>query len=94
MTYLLRALSLSHALLAVLFAVAALALLVIAVQLGWSAFDQGLGRASALAVIEAVGVLAAAVVALQIAQTIAEEEGVRKAHVSGPTRVSGSSRTA
>jgi hypothetical protein len=94
MTYLLRALSLSHALLAVLFAVAALALLVIAVQLGWSAFDQRLGRASALAVIEAVGVLAAAVVALQIAQTIAEEEGVRKAHVSGPTRVSGSSRTA
>jgi hypothetical protein len=31
--------------------------------------------------------LAAAVVALQIAQTIAEEEVIREAHVSGPTRV-------
>jgi hypothetical protein len=31
--------------------------------------------------------LAAAVVALQIAQTVAEEEVVRAAHVSGPTRV-------
>jgi hypothetical protein len=37
--------------------------------------------------IEALGVLAVAVVALQIAQTIAEEEVVREAHVSAPTRV-------
>jgi Ni/Fe-hydrogenase subunit HybB-like protein len=31
--------------------------------------------------------LAAAVVALQISQTIAEEEVVRDAHISGPTRI-------
>jgi hypothetical protein len=31
--------------------------------------------------------LAAAVVALQIAQTITEEEVIRDAHISGPTRV-------
>jgi hypothetical protein len=38
-------------------------------------------------VIEAIGYLAAAVVALQISQTIAEDEVIRGAHVSGPTRV-------
>lgn len=37
--------------------------------------------------IEAIGLLAVAVVALQIAQTIIEEEVIRDAHVSAPTRV-------
>ena len=37
--------------------------------------------------IEVMGVTAIAVVSLQIAQTIAEEEVVREAHVSAPTRV-------
>lgn len=49
--------------------------------------SAGFERASALGLIEAVGVLAVAVVALQIAQTIAEEEVIREAHVSAPTRV-------
>jgi len=48
---------------------------------------SGLNRGAAQNIIEAVGLLAAAVVALQIAQTIAEEEVVRDAHISGPTRV-------
>ena len=87
MKYLLRALSLAHGLLAVLFATAAFMLVVIAAQVGWSAFAQGITREAAQHVIEAMGLLAAAVVALQIAQTIAEEEVVRSAHVSGPTRV-------
>ena len=47
----------------------------------------GLDRAAAEAIIEAVGLLAAAVVALQVAQTITEEEVVRDAHISAPTRV-------
>ena len=34
-----------------------------------------------------MGLLAAAVVALQIAQTITEEEVVRNAHISAPTRI-------
>eukprot|EP01032_Pedospumella_encystans_P025091 gene25092-28366_t len=38
-------------------------------------------------VIEAIGILAAAVVALQIAETIVEEEVVRDADISAPTRV-------
>ena len=47
----------------------------------------GFDRAAAEAIIEAVGLLAAAVVALQISQTIAEEEVIRDAHISAPTRV-------
>jgi len=60
---------------------------VIAARIGWTVFGAGLDRAAAQAVIEAVGLLAAAVVALQIAQTITEEEVIRDAHISGPTRV-------
>jgi preprotein translocase subunit SecG len=87
MKSLLRVFSLVHAVLAVLFAVAALMLVVIAAKVGWSAFVHELTSSAAQQIIEAVGLLAAAVVALQIAQTIAEEEVVRSAHVSGPTRV-------
>jgi hypothetical protein len=76
-----------HGLLAVFFAVAATMLVAIAARVGGSAFAAGLNREAAQQVIEGVGLLAAAVVALQIAQTIAEEEVVRSAHVSGPTRV-------
>ncbi|MFG6459036.1 hypothetical protein [Roseateles sp. BYS96W] len=87
MKSLLRALSAVHALTAVLFALAALVLLGIACRLGFMALGVDLDRTAAQHIIEAMGVLAAAVVALQIAQTILEEEVVRDAHVSGPTRV-------
>ncbi len=81
-----RIFSLIHALMALLFVCAALVLIFLATRLGWNAIahaDQG----AAQGIIEAIGLLAGAVVALQIAQTIAEEEVVRAAHVSGPTRV-------
>ena len=87
MKLILRVFALVHGALAFLFACAALMLLVIAATLGWGAFTQGLTTVAAQQIIEAVGLLAAAVVALQIAQTIAEEEVVRSAHVSAPTRV-------
>ena len=72
---------------AILFAFAALMLVIIAAKVGWQAFLGELDRSAAQQIIEAVGLLAAAVVALQIAQTIAEEEVLRDAHISGPTRV-------
>jgi hypothetical protein len=72
---------------AVLFAAASLALTLIAAHTGWDAVTAGLDEESAQEIIEAVGLLAAAVVALQMAQTIAEEEVIRMAHVSAPTRV-------
>ena len=76
-----------HAFMALLFACAGLMLIAIAARIGWTAFYGGLDQGSAQAIIEAVGLLAAAVVALQIAQTITEEEVIRDAHVSAPTRV-------
>jgi hypothetical protein len=76
-----------HALMAVLFACAALVLIAIAARVGWVALSGALDQSAAQGIIEAVGLLAAAVVALQISQTIAEEEVVRGAHISAPTRV-------
>src|SRR5262249_53522815 len=76
-----------HGVMAVLFACAALLLIAIATREAWVASVAGLDHTAAQAIIEAVGLLAAAVVALQIAQTIAEEEVVRGAHISAPTRV-------
>ena len=87
MKLVLRAFSFIHGLMALLFVCASLMLIVIATKAGWLAFVSGLTLRAAQDIIEAVGLLAAAVVALQIAQTIAEEEVVRGAHVSGPTRV-------
>ena len=72
---------------ALLFACAALMLIIIAAKVGWLAFLGGQDSSAAQRIIEAIGLLAAGVVALQIAQTIAEEEVVRDAHISGPTRV-------
>ena len=76
-----------HALIAILFACAGIMLIVYATRMGWSAFTGDMAPASAQRIIEAIGLLAASVVAIQIAQTIAEEEVIRGAHVSGPTRV-------
>jgi len=83
----LRLISTIHALMAVLFACAALMLIAIAARVGWAAVVSGLDRGAAQGLIEAVGLLAAGVVALQIAQTITEEEVIRDAHISAPTRV-------
>ncbi|MBC7704454.1 MAG: hypothetical protein H7274_11010 [Rhodoferax sp.] len=87
MKTLLRAFSVIHGFIALLFACAALMLITIAAKAGWLAFVAGLNREAAQGIIEAIGLLAAAVVAVQIAQTIIEEEVVRDAHISAPTRV-------
>ncbi|MBL8286912.1 MAG: hypothetical protein JNL85_02925 [Rubrivivax sp.] len=87
MKSILHVLSLAHALMALLFALAAMVLMALAGHLGWQALAGAIDRGAAQQIIEAMGLLAAAVVALQIAQTITEEEVVRNAHVSGPTRV-------
>jgi hypothetical protein len=87
MKWLLRMFSGIHAFMALLFACASLILIAVSASIGWSAVAEGLDRAAAESIIEAVGLLAAAVVALQVAQTIMEEEVVRDAHISAPTRV-------
>lgn len=81
------AFSVAHAVMAVLFAGAALMLIVIAGREAWFAAAAGLDRDAAQRIIEALGIMAAAVVALQISHTIAEEEVIRDVQISGPTRV-------
>ena len=76
-----------HGAMALLFALAALVLVAIAARLGWSAVATGFDAVAAQSIIEAVGLVAAAVVALQIAETIVEEEIIRDADISAPTRV-------
>lgn len=87
MRFLRRLVSVIHALMATLFIGAALILIVISARMGYLSLVGDFDRGAAQQAMEAMGILAAAVVALQIAQTIAEEEVVRNAHVSGPTRV-------
>lgn len=82
-----RALALIHALIAVLFVGISLLIIVIAAQTIWHALAFGLNEGAATGIIEAIGLVAVAVLALQIAQTIMEEEVIREAHVSAPTRV-------
>jgi hypothetical protein len=76
-----------HCTMALLFACAALLLVGIAARIGWHAVAAGFDEKAAMALIEAVGLVAAAVVALQIAETIIEEEVIRDADISAPTRV-------
>ena len=83
----LRLYSVVHALMALLFAAAGIALMLVAAHNGWMAVSGSIDTTAGEAIIEAMGLLAAAVVALQISQTIAEEEVVRNAQISAPTRV-------
>ena len=88
MKTLIRLSSLLHAVITVFFVGAALILLAMSANTGWQALlHHGFSAAGAQGVIEAIGLLSVAVVAVQIAQTIAEEEVIRKAHISAPTRV-------
>ena len=84
---LLRGFAAIHAVLALIFMLASLVLIAITVRSAWMLFGEGFSENLAFGVIQMIGITAIAVVALQIAQTIAEEEVIREAHVSGPTRV-------
>lgn len=86
MKYLIRFFSTLHAVMSLLFIAIALLLTTIAATTGWRAIALAPAD-SAEQAIEAIGLLAIAVVSLQIAQTIMEEEVIREAHISAPTRV-------
>jgi hypothetical protein len=86
MKILIRFFSTVHAVLAVLFTAVSFLLMTLAAITGWNAIHSDLAGSGEQA-IEAIGLLAIAVVSLQISQTIAEEEVIRDAHISAPTRV-------
>jgi hypothetical protein len=84
---LLRFFATLHALIALFFVGTSLVLIGMAARLGWQALAGGLTFDASQGVIESIGLMAIAVVTLQIAQTIVEEEVIREAQVSAPTRV-------
>jgi len=84
MRWVLRAFAVIYSAVAVLFFIAALALIWAAVETLWEAVVR---QPDVSAVIESLGILAVALVAVEIAQTVVEEEIVRRAQVSAPTRV-------
>ena len=85
MAWLLRVFAVAYSAVALFFAAAGVALIVLAVGTLWSAVRGSEHQVSR--VIESIGILAVALVALEIAQTVVEEEVVRRAQVSAPTRV-------
>src|SRR5688572_16304122 len=83
-------LTLAYAAVAMLFGVAALVVMGLALLDLWQAIAPQEGRAltaRAATAIESIGLLAVALVALEMAQTVTEEEVVRRVGVSAPTRV-------
>ena len=72
-----------YAAVALFFAVAGVSLIVFAV----GQIARSLAASQPAGAIEGIALLAVSLVALEIAQTVTEEEVIRKAHVSAPTRV-------
>ena len=85
MRWLIRLFGVVYAAVAFFFAAAAVLLITRAVTTLWSAVAETGSQVAH--VIESIGLLAIALVALEISQTIVEEEIVRQAQVSAPTRV-------
>jgi hypothetical protein len=85
MAWLMRLFALIYSAIAFFFGAAAVVLVVRAVTTLWHAVTQSATQVAQ--VIESIGILAIALVALEIAQTVMEEEVVRRAQVSAPTRV-------
>ena len=83
MKWVIPAFRLLYAAVAVLFAVAGATLVVLAV----GQVAGAIAAARPAGAIEGLALLAVALVALEISQTVVEEEVVRTAHVSAPTRV-------
>jgi len=82
--------SIAYGAIAALFGVSALVLMGFAVVELWGAALPSGGRSvadRAATAIESIGMLAVALVALEMAQTVAEEEVIRRVHVSAPSRV-------
>jgi hypothetical protein len=90
MKYFLSILTVIYAAVALVFGVAAVGLLALAAMALWEALVPTAESALALraaAVIESIGLITVSLMALEMAQTVMEEEVVRRVHVSAPSRV-------
>jgi hypothetical protein len=81
-------LTLLYSAIALVFGLASICLLVLAVLELWQAVSGAPQVSSrAAAAIESIGLITVSLMALEMAQTVVEEEVVRRVHVSAPTRV-------
>ena len=90
MKFLIPVLTIVYAAIAAVFGLGAVCLLVLAAMELWSAIlpaeGVALGTRAATA-IESIGLITVALMSLEMAQTVVEEEVIRRVHVSAPTRV-------
>ena len=89
MRFVLPFLTIGYAGIALVFGLAALCLVVLAGLELWQAIAGGATPLPqrAAAVIESIGLVTVALMSMEMAQTVLEEEVVRRIHVSAPTRV-------
>ena len=87
--FILPILTIGYAAVALIFGLAAVALLGLAAMELWQAVaSPGLELPQrAASVIESIGLVTVALMGVEMAQTVVEEEVVRRVHVSAPTRV-------
>jgi hypothetical protein len=83
MKWLIPVFGMAYGSVALLFGVAGVSLIVFSVVELFGAMRS----ASTAGIVASLGTLAVALVALEVAQTVTEEEVIRRAHVSAPTRV-------
>jgi hypothetical protein len=89
MKFVIPVLTVVYAAIAAVFGVGSLSLLVLASMELWHAVGPGsltLAQRAATA-IESIGLITVSLMSLEMAQTVIEEEVVRRVHVSAPTRV-------
>jgi hypothetical protein len=89
MKFVIPLLTVVYAAIALVFGVGSLCLLGLAAMQLWHAVGPGDGAVGARAAlaIESIGLITVSLMSLEMAQTVIEEEVVRRVHVSAPTRV-------
>ena len=90
MKFVVSVLTVVYAAIAVVFGLGAICLLVLASAELWQAINPGSAlslAARAARAIESIGLITVSLMSLEMAQTVIEEEVVRRVHVSAPTRV-------
>lgn len=90
MKFLMPFLTLAYAAIALVFGLGSLCLLVLAAMELWEAISPAGGTplaARAATAIESIGLITVSLMSLEMAQTVVEEEILRRVHVSAPTRV-------
>ena len=88
--FILPLLTVAYSLIALIFGLASLALLALAAIELWQAISLTSTAPfsdRAAAAIESIGLITVSLMALEMAQTVVEEEVLRRVHVSAPTRV-------